>query len=198
MAQLASVSALGAEGREFESHHPDQMKAPKILVAAVLVLLLVGSAARVFRPLNATGVPKNNAVVSPATINTGLPTTSVTIGGQTFQVEVASTDAQKAQGLSGRNNLAKNAGMLFVFDSPSQPDFWMKDMNFPLDFVWISGGRITGINRNVPAPQSGTAAKNLPTYAAPGLVDYVLEVNAGAGQAIKIGDEVTVSNAQSI
>lgn len=176
------------------------MSQSKILTAILLVFILIGAAGRVFRPLKAVNVPapKNTAVVAPASTTATLPTGSVTFGHQVFSVEIAATDAEKAQGLSDRASLATNAGMLFIFDPASQPDFWMKDMRFALDFVWIANGRVAGINRNVPAPQPGTATLNLPTYAAPEPVDYVLEINAGAAATLRVGDEATIINSKSI
>src|SRR4030042_2564613 len=60
------------------------------------------------------------------------------INGQKIFVEIADTPEKRSQGLSGRDNLSQNQGMLFIFNQPAIPSFWMKDMNFPLDFIWIN------------------------------------------------------------
>ena len=62
----------------------------------------------------------------------------VEIGGQKLKVDLALTMAEQAQGLSGRENLLPDTGMLFVFDVPGKVPFWMKDMNFPIDMIWIT------------------------------------------------------------
>ncbi|MBU4141500.1 DUF192 domain-containing protein, partial [Patescibacteria group bacterium] len=63
----------------------------------------------------------------------------IKIGGKIIKVEIADMPEKQAKGLSGRKFLAENHGMLFVFTSPDHYSFWMKDMNFSLDFIWISG-----------------------------------------------------------
>ena len=78
----------------------------------------------------------------------------VKIGGQKIKVEVASTPEKQEKGLSGRKKLKENEGMLFVFDKSDQHFFWMKDMNFPIDIIWLDEGlSVIYIKKNV-APKS--------------------------------------------
>jgi len=73
----------------------------------------------------------------------------VHIAGQDIKVDLALTEAQREQGLSGRQSLNENEGMLFVFDSPGNYPFWMKDMNFPIDIIWLSeDGSVIYIKKN--------------------------------------------------
>ena len=62
----------------------------------------------------------------------------VNIVGKTLQVDLALTDEEKARGLSGRESLDEDEGMLFVFDVPGNYGFWMKDMNFAIDIIWLN------------------------------------------------------------
>ncbi len=127
------------------------------------------------------------------------------VGSKKLNVQIVKTPNEMAQGLSGRNKLDVDEGMLFDFrtlykiqESPStssgqnfsKPKFWMKDMNFDLDLIWIANKKVVGITNNVPAPKS--AGDVLPTYSPPTDVDMVLEVNAGWSREneIKIGDSV--------
>lgn len=55
----------------------------------------------------------------------------------------------RERGLSGRNSLNKNEGMLFVFKSPDMYGFWMKDMKFSIDIVWIENNKVIFIEKNV-------------------------------------------------
>jgi len=74
----------------------------------------------------------------------------VQIGQNCFNLEVADTDAKRIKGLSGRENLPENKGMLFVFDEAGNQCFWMKDMEFNLDIIWLNGDKkITKIKENV-------------------------------------------------
>ncbi len=62
----------------------------------------------------------------------------VKIADQRIKVELALTNAVREQGLSGRREMNNNEGMLFIFDHSGKYPFWMKDMNFPIDIIWIS------------------------------------------------------------
>ncbi len=112
----------------------------------------------------------------------------LTINGQELDVEVATTSAEIVRGLSGRDSLDLD-GMLFVFPIPGKQNFWMKDMRFPLDLLWINNGKVIDILRNVPPPEPGTPDSQLKTYSSPGTVSHVLELPAGA--ASRLGVEVS-------
>ena len=133
-------------------------------------------------------------VVTPSPGPDATPTpTMVTIGDASFAVELAVTPQQQAQGLSGRPGLAPSTGMLFIFESEGQHSFWMKDMRFPLDIVWISAERsVVDITEDVSPPDPGQATSDLPTYRPAEPAQYVLEINAGEAESadIRIGDLV--------
>ena len=118
---------------------------------------------------------------------------AVHIGALTVRAEVARTAEQRSQGLSGRDSLAEDAGMLFTNGEVRTPSIWMKNTRFPLDLIFISSDlRVTEVIANVPAPEPGTPDADLPSYrpADPGL--YFLEVNAGiaAQFGVSPGDAV--------
>lgn len=106
-----------------------------------------------------------------------------------LKVEIADTQAKRNRGLGGRETLASDEGMLFIFSKPDKHSFWMKGLNFPLDFVWIRGESIIDILQNVQPPTPGQADSSLPIYQSREEVDKVLEVPAGttARLNIKIG-----------
>ncbi len=116
--------------------------------------------------------------------------TTVTINNKTFLVDTATTPAQWEEGLSGRSPLSPETGMLFIFNKPDNYGFWMKDMNFPLDIVWISTDlHVIHIEKNL-SPQT------YPTVYYPNApAKFVLEILAGQTDAnnIKIGDLVKIS-----
>lgn len=119
----------------------------------------------------------------------------VTINGHVFKVGIADTFASRAQGLSGRDGLQENEGIFFVFPtSSSSYGFWMKDMKFALDLVWINGDTIVGITENV-RPEPGVSVFKLKSYYPPAPVDKVLEVSAGLAEklGLKVGDTVRVT-----
>ena len=117
----------------------------------------------------------------------------VTVGETVFPVELATTVAEQIQGLSGRPSLAPGSGMLFVYEQESKFNFWMKDMHFPLDIVWIGVDcTVVDITRNAPPPSPDQSTDQLPRYSPGGLAQYVLEINAGEAdsESIAPGDPV--------
>jgi uncharacterized protein len=114
----------------------------------------------------------------------------VSINGQTFTVDVADTPEKREAGLSKKNALTEDEGMLFVFDTPGEYPFWMKDMKFPIDIIFITGDQVTTVYENVPAPENANAS--LPLYKPGAPADKVLEINAGLSKQydIKPGDAV--------
>lgn len=97
-------------------------------------------------------------------------------GKVSVHVEVADTPETRQMGLSGRPPLAEDEGMLFIFPAKGLHGFWMKDMLFPIDIIWIADERIIDISHSVPKPVPGYG---LPTFAPKSPVDRVLEVQAG-------------------
>jgi uncharacterized membrane protein (UPF0127 family) len=100
------------------------------------------------------------------------------LNGEDLSVEAVRSPAAIAQGLGGRQELAVD-GMLFVFPRLDRPVFWMKDMLFPIDIVWIQQGKVVGIERNVQPPAPGTPDEKLTRFPAPAPVDMVLETQPG-------------------
>lgn len=119
-------------------------------------------------------------------------TTRITIRSKTFSVDVAVTPKEKERGLSYLRSMNPDQGMLFVYDHPEQFQFWMKGMQFPLDFIWIRDKTIVDITKNVPAPKNPT--DQLPIYHPAVPVDKVLELPAGTTDrmGITVGDIVEI------
>lgn len=116
------------------------------------------------------------------------------INGAKLNVEIADTQEKRSKGLSGRESLATDSGMLFIFPKASRYSFWMKGLSFPLDFVWIKGDKVISVLQNVPPSASGQPDSSLPVYEPNIDVDKVLEVNAGVIQRlnIKVGDAIKI------
>ncbi len=127
--------------------------------------------------------------------NPELKRAEVKIGNTILNVEVANTVLEKARGLSGRDGLGENEGMLFAFGEPGVQVFWMKGMKFPLDMIWIRGGKIVGFSKNVINPQPQTSLTETKTVPSPDLIDTVIEVGSGTVDRLKlnIGDAVAVN-----
>lgn len=115
----------------------------------------------------------------------------VRIGDATILVDVADTPEERMRGLSDKETLAEGEGMLFVLDEAGTPGFWMKDMRFAIDIIWInSQRRVVGIERDI-SPETYPE-----TFRPNEAIKYVLEVPAGSayGHGIDIGDELFFAN----
>ncbi|MAB28155.1 MAG: hypothetical protein CMJ53_02560 [Planctomycetaceae bacterium] len=92
------------------------------------------------------------------------PDETVLISGETFTLEVASTEAAIQRGMGGRKSLARNDGMLFVFPEARSRRFWMKNCLIPLDIMFLDArGRITAIHQ-MPAEPLQTENETLSEY----------------------------------
>jgi uncharacterized membrane protein (UPF0127 family) len=112
---------------------------------------------------------------------------NITINGIELLVDIADEPHEQEKGLSGRDKMAENKGMLFIFPDSSSPSFWMKEMEFSLDIIWIDNNDIiVGITKNI-SPDTYPQ-----TFSPPSPIKYVLEVNAGWSDRhnIKIGDKM--------
>ena len=117
----------------------------------------------------------------------------VSIGEATYTVDLAISPEERQQGLSGREHMPQDVGMLFVFQEERQLSFWMKEMHFPLDIIWIDAQcRLLEVAANVPTPPPNADNDEIPRVQSPSPARYVLEVNAGeaALNGLQPGDRV--------
>ncbi|OHE79081.1 MAG: hypothetical protein A3F67_01650 [Verrucomicrobia bacterium RIFCSPHIGHO2_12_FULL_41_10] len=115
-----------------------------------------------------------------------LPRTSLGIGKEHLDVQLATDTPSRERGLMKRNKLGNNEGMLFVFPHSQQVSFWMKDTQLPLSIAYISGsGRILEIHDLEPLNEHGVLSCS-------STVVYALEVakNWFAEHGILAGDSV--------
>lgn len=115
----------------------------------------------------------------------------MTINKQTIYLEIADTPEKISQGLSERISLDQQRGMLFVFKKPGNYTFWMEEMKFNLDFVFINNNQVVDIVENVSFPKPG---ENPLTINSKSLFDKVLEINRGKIRewGIKVGDKLEI------
>ena len=166
-----------------------KLKTPKnlslIVVAAVLLAIVLVA-------VLTTGNSADNKT-SNAALNTACgpyrKDRVVTISGQDFKTEVATSDAEKAKGLSGRPCILPDQAMLFPFKTDGHYSFWMQGMKFPIDVIWItSGHKIAAIERNFPPSSYPERRGNkLPAqYVMEVKANRTLELNANIGTPVKL------------
>jgi len=103
-------------------------------------------------------------------------------GEAAFRVEVADTEAERAQGLMHRESMARSAGMLFVYEKPQVVRFWMKNTLIPLDMIFAD---VTGTVRRVHHMARPHSEKLIPGGSG---IKYVLEINGGLAEQLGIGE----------
>jgi hypothetical protein len=97
-----------------------------------------------------------------------------------FHVEIADDGAERSQGLMNRENLARSAGMLFVYEEPVEVGFWMKNTLIPLDMIFIDeSGAVISVHANA-------RPHDLTPIDSGGPVRFVLEINGGLSQKLGI------------
>lgn len=108
-----------------------------------------------------------------------------------LKVEVVNSRESIQLGLSGRPSIGAD-GMLFIFKEVGNYRFWMKEMLFDIDIIWLLNGQIVDITKNVPKPLPNTPLEKLPNYSAKSNVNMVLEVNANQADnwGLKVGDKI--------
>ena len=120
----------------------------------------------------------------------------VTIGSIRFRAELAFEASSRQKGLSDRDYLEQGTGMLFIFEDRNASPFWMFNMRFPLDFIWISDQcAVVDITHSVPVPSKNIDAKYLKLYTPQYPAAYNFEINAGEAKEfdLKLGERVTFS-----
>ncbi|MGB7919942.1 MAG: DUF192 domain-containing protein [Desulfobacterales bacterium] len=118
-----------------------------------------------------------------------LPTVQVSVKGHNLTIELATTPETRSCGLSLRDSLPKNQGMLFVYAEPEVLTFWMKNTRMPLSIAFIDiAGRIVSIQKMNPFPPTTVYASPVPAL-------YALEVNQGwfEENGVGVGDAVEFS-----
>ncbi len=112
---------------------------------------------------------------------------SVEIAGQNIKIDLALTAEERFRGLSGRESLKENEGLLFVFEREGAHSFWMKDMKFPIDIIWINKEMKVVFVKEKALPESYPES-----FSSEKDAKYVLEVSSGFSEKnnLKVGDTV--------
>jgi uncharacterized membrane protein (UPF0127 family) len=147
----------------------------------IIVMMVIGLVVLAF----VNSFVQNNQQISPK-INQNAEKT-LKIGEISLNVEVVDTEETRMRGLSGKVGLSENEGMLFVFEKSGNYGFWMKDMKFAIDIVWIDK------EKKIIYMESGVLPKTYPKIFGSNVTSlFVLEIPSGflVKNNIKIGDFV--------
>lgn len=119
---------------------------------------------------------------------------TVTIDRYNISAFVADTDEKRSKGLSGVENMSENQGMLFVFNYPSKQGFWMKEMKFPLDIIWLDlNNSVIHIEKKL---QPCTSVLFCTVYSPSKDAKYVLETISGFTDlhSVNVGAKIKINS----
>ncbi len=152
-----------------------------LLIVAFTVVVLIGVVVNQKNVLNESNNNNQNISQKEGHI--------LKVGTARVLIDIADTPALRERGLSGRKLLLDDQGMYFIFDHPDVYPFWMKEMNFPIDIIWI------GEHMSVVDITKSASPSSFPqTFVSSAPALYVLEVQAGFAErhGVKIGDQVVL------
>ncbi|MCX6763042.1 MAG: DUF192 domain-containing protein [Candidatus Moranbacteria bacterium] len=144
----------------------------KIFVAAIILALLAILA---------------NYILSEVITISGNQIKRVYVRDVMVKAEVVKTETRIEKGLAGRASLPAGRGMLFEMPDQDTQHFWMKDMRFAIDIIWIENNRVIGCEKNI-------SPGDPRIFTSPGDARYVLEVPEGFcdQDKVMVNDEVKI------
>ncbi len=116
-------------------------------------------------------------------IHLGRFSKTVSVGPKTYQAEIVSAQSDLTIGLAKYTRLEENQGMYFNLPTTAIQTFWMKDMKFDIDIIWINDDQVVGVSQ-------GYFKDPYTLIQSPAPANFVLEVNPNSG--IKIGDKINI------
>lgn len=168
----------------------------KLLITGLIILVAVGAFWYALKINHDSPAVQSQTEFKNTQIGIVEPyTKKIKVKNNLLFVEIMDTEEKREQGLSNRAKLTDTQGMLFDLrtSNVARPQFWMKDMLFNLDLIWIKNGLVVDITKNALAPEVNTKLNELPLYKPNSDIDMVLEVNSGWTDKnnIRIGDHLT-------
>ena len=122
---------------------------------------------------------------------------TVALGAERLTLETAVSMEVQMRGLSGRTKIPAD-GMLFVFPQAEPHYLWMKDMNFPLDMIWLCDRTIVGITYCATMPPENERHNPAQLYHSPVPVDMIIEVEAGRAVSFTIGMKLEITSSNKV
>lgn len=156
-----------------------RIRSTKLWAAIVGIAVVVGTALVLSLPAK-TSAPMSSPSTTVNSPELEGPCAGFSPVGQCYRLERADIDEKRTKGLSDRDSLAEQTGMLFVFDQSQEACIWMKDMRFKIDIIWLDEAKkIIKIGQDV-SPDTypmSFCAKN---------TKYVIELNSGDAAKLQL------------
>lgn len=142
------------------------------LEIALLIISLISGAALLLSAL----IKKNNPELKNSSVVTSCLKIDAANTECDYKLDIADTNSERIQGLSGRQGLEDKTGMLFDFENPAQQCFWMKDMKFSIDMVWLNQ------NKEIIKIENAVSPETYPNSYCADDTKYVIELQSGEAQ----------------
>lgn len=154
----------------------------KIILGLFALLLIMTGAAFYFQK-NGNRFPQLSEKTATATINN-----------HRFNLFIAKTNKEKEVGLSEKNSIDNDQGMIFVFDKPDFYSFWMRNMKFSIDIIFVNKNRIVTISPDANPSTDPSKTENLTIYKPEDPADTIIEIKGGLSSSygFKKGQEVKI------
>lgn len=135
-----------------------------------------------------SGCGAKTPAFTSATVSFDTPQTTI------FTVDIADSVDEQTLGLGDVDVLPANHGMLFVYSQADVYTFWMRNVEYPIDIIWLRDGTVVDITANVPPESPTTALSEYRVYSPKQPVNMVLEVGSGVAEeaGITIGQHLTI------
>lgn len=168
----------------------------KVIALAIAFFTLIMASETADAPI--FKVEHKNGTISNARLDTSLNANDILIvNKKTIKLELADTENKREVGLSFRESISSDEGMLFIFGNEGKPGFWMKDMRFPVDIIWLRLATSTAETEEkkfeVEFLKENVAPDTFPQiYYSDVPVSHVVEIKGGEAKRrnIKIGDNL--------
>lgn len=164
----------------------------KLLVGVIGVSVVVLSVVLYHREFITLSPTENRVIITDTSEAEVLETyfserVDIYIAEHALEASVARTEKDRQQGLSGTPFLPEGVVKLFVFDSSDRWGIWMKDMQYPIDILWIDSSGVV-----VDIEQAASPASYPRVFTPTDSARYIIETNAGlvADKSIQVGDQV--------
>lgn len=157
-----------------------------LFISCVIIFLIPTSQIHALDPHTNNNTSSTDAYFFP-----DYKKTSTSINGYKVTMAIASNDEQRIKGLSGSVKLNEDQGMLFLFDKPSKQGFWMNEMNYPIDIVWLdSNNKVVHIEKQLEPCKLFLAC---PVYNPQVDALYVIELRSGFADSHSIKKEMIIN-----
>ena len=162
------------------------------IVAAAAAGIVAGSVLLVIPAMSVREIEEEpeNIIGGVTPNNSGYRQVNITVNHVKLVADIAENGTQRSKGLSVKDTLNENEGMLFVFSTEREHSFWMKNMKFPIDIIWLDDDQeVVHVEHSL---EPCTPDSFCPSFKPDRNSLYVLETVAGFAQKYNVTDNTYV------